>query len=116
VTVCIITELSTCKQHAVFSQHASATCFVIGLEFDADNGQCNSAVRICIITELSMCKQHNELGVPPSQRLLFFARLCCSALDMLVSIVVPALFANKHISDSRNVLYKTLSLSGGVSS
>jgi len=98
---------------ADFSQHVSATCFVTGLEYDVDDVQSNSAVTMCIVTELSMCKQRDELGVATSQRLLLFARLCCSALDMLVSIVVPALFANKHISDSRNALYKTLSLLGG---
>jgi len=95
---------------ADFSQHVSATCFVTGLEYDVDDVQSNSAVTMCIVTELSMCKQRDELGVATSQRLLLFARLCCSAL---VFIAVPTLFANKLISDSRNALYKTLSLLGG---
>ena len=95
---------------ADFSQHVSATCFVTGLEYDEDDVQSNSAVTMCIVTELSMCKQRDELGVATSQRLLLFARLCCSAL---VFIAVPTLFANKLISDSRNALYKTLSLLGG---
>ena len=64
----------------------SASCFVIGLESDMDNAQCNSAVTIRIIAELSThtCANHTMNSVWPQAKggccLPDFAVLCETCL------------------------------------